>query len=70
MNSSLKIHNQFVIDLYNGLKMGFDELNKESVSFKINVYDTKNDTTVLKRLLYLNELTFSDMIINCDFRRF
>ena len=55
--------NEFVYDLYKGVKMAVDSLNKSSQVINLQVYDTKRDTTIIKNILNQPELAQSDLII-------
>ena len=55
--------NQFVTDLYAGLRLAQDSLQREGHPVQLFAYDTGADTTQLKQLLALPELASMDMII-------
>ena len=64
-----KIRNQFVLDHYMGLKLACDTLSKQGVQMKLHVYDTKNDTDVVKKVLKNPELKSMDLIIGSVYRK-
>ncbi len=55
--------NEFVIDLYKGLRMGFDSLRKTGVNIEVFAYDTQRDTTATRAILQQDELKGMDLII-------
>lgn len=55
--------NEFVIDLYEGLRLGFDSLAKTGVDINIYAYDTKRDTTVTRSIVESDEMKGMDLII-------
>ena len=55
--------NQFVTDLYAGLRLAQDSLQREGHPVQLFAYDTGADTTQLKQVLALPELASMDMII-------
>ncbi|WP_460612225.1 ABC transporter substrate-binding protein [Hymenobacter seoulensis] len=55
--------NQFVTDLYAGLRLAQDSLQREGRPVQLFAYDTGADTLHLKQVLALPELASMDMII-------
>ncbi|OUJ72680.1 hypothetical protein BXP70_17375 [Hymenobacter crusticola] len=55
--------NQFVVDLYAGLRLAQDSLQREGHPVQLFAYDTGADTLQLKQVLALPELASMDMII-------
>ncbi|MCC2545258.1 ABC transporter substrate-binding protein [Hymenobacter sp. BT175] len=55
--------NQFVTDLYAGLRLAQDSLQREGRSLQLFAYDTGADTLQLKQVLALPELASMDMLI-------
>lgn len=55
--------NQFVTDLYAGLRLAQDSLQREGRPVQLFTYDTGADTTQLKQVLALPELAGMDLII-------
>jgi hypothetical protein len=55
--------NQFVLDLYEGISMAVDTLNKMGVRINLRVYDTERNPEKLKAILAKDELKSSDLII-------
>lgn len=55
--------NQFVIDLYNGIKLAADSLNGEGKNIKLYAYDTKRSARVTKELVEKDEMKGMDLII-------
>ena len=58
-----KRFNQFVIDHYWGLALAFDTLSKMGVQVKMHLYDSKNDSNEVKKILLQPELTKMDLLI-------
>lgn len=61
--SPLKKKNQFVLDIYQGMKLAADTLNKQGINFDLVAYDTKRDPETLKSILESEELKSSDLIV-------
>ncbi|MCC9167257.1 ABC transporter substrate-binding protein [Pontibacter harenae] len=55
--------NQFVTDLYAGMKLAKDSLEQQGINLKLFAYDTNADTLSLKRTLALPEMKQMDLII-------
>jgi tetratricopeptide (TPR) repeat protein len=55
--------NQFVIDLYEGMKLAADTLKHEGIMLDLLAYDTDRSTDVVQRLLATEELKFTDLIV-------
>jgi ABC-type branched-subunit amino acid transport system substrate-binding protein len=55
--------NQFVLDLYEGIKLAVDSLKRKGVNINLYPYDTEKDISKVTALLQLPELAFMDMII-------
>ena len=55
-------NNQFVLDLFNGIKLAIEEINQNNEKINLVVYDTKNDTNELKKILKLEETKSLDLI--------
>ncbi|MCA6075352.1 outer membrane protein assembly factor BamD [Fulvivirga sedimenti] len=55
--------NEFVIDMYKGLKLGFDSLRSIGIDIEVYAYDTQRDTTVTRAILQKDELKGMDLII-------
>jgi hypothetical protein len=55
--------NQFVIDLYEGMKMAEDTLKKQGIQVDVLAYDTERNMETLKRLLETDELKSTDLIV-------
>lgn len=58
-----KKKNQFVIDMYNGIRMAADTLKKTGVNIEIFAYDTKRSAETTKQILEKDELKNMDLII-------
>jgi hypothetical protein len=55
--------NQFVIDLYEGIRMAADSLNKFGERIRLHVFDTERDAGVTSALLERPEMRGMDLII-------
>lgn len=55
--------NQFITDLYAGIQMAQDSLAKSNIQINLFAYDTGADSTQIKELLELPEITTMDLII-------
>jgi len=56
-------NNQFVLDLYDGIKIAVDSLKRAGTVIKLFAYDTEKDTAKVLNILKLTELASMDMII-------
>lgn len=52
-----------VADFYLGAQMAIEELEKKGININYHVYDTKNDKNVVLKLVKINEIKNSDIII-------
>ena len=55
--------NQFVLDLYQGIKLASDTLNQMGSIIEFNLFDTQRDTSVVKSFFTDNRLIESDLVI-------
>lgn len=55
--------NQFVIDLYEGIKLAIDTLQKSGIDIQLLAYDTKRDSATTAAILEKPELKGVDVII-------
>ena len=55
--------NQFVIDLYNGIKLAADTLKAQGKHIRLYAYDTKRSARVTKEIVEQEEMKGMDMII-------
>ena len=55
--------NQYAIDVYQGMRLGLDSLNNSGIDLKLNLYDTERNPEKVKRLLELDEIKSSDLIV-------
>lgn len=55
--------NQFVLDLYEGMKLAVDTLAKQGIKISLRAYDTERNPERIKSLLLMRELKSSDMIV-------
>ncbi|MBY0436178.1 MAG: ABC transporter substrate-binding protein, partial [Cyclobacteriaceae bacterium] len=66
--SPAKKQNQLVLDLYEGMRMAADTLNKTGVPINLLAYDTERNPEALKKLLEADELKNADLIVGPIFR--
>ncbi len=59
----LRKRNQFVLDLYEGMKMAVDSLAHLGVQISLRAYDTDRSPETVKKLLETEELKATDLII-------
>jgi hypothetical protein len=55
--------NQFVLDLYEGMRLAVDTLARQGIRIDLLAYDTERNTEVLKKLLQTDELKSTDLIV-------
>ncbi|MBS1680227.1 MAG: amino acid ABC transporter substrate-binding protein [Bacteroidetes bacterium] len=58
-----KKRSQFVLDLYQGMKLAADSLAKEGALIDLLAYDTDHDTDTIRKLLKAEELKSADLIV-------
>lgn len=61
--SPIKKRNQFVLDLYEGMKMAADTLHHDGINLDLYAYDTERNAEATKKLLELDELKFTDLLV-------
>ena len=61
--SSGKISNQFVVDLYEGIRMAQKSLSNRGIEIKLHAYDTQNDAFKTRSILEKPEMEHMDLII-------
>lgn len=61
--SPLKKKNQFVLDLYQGMKLAVDTLARQGINIDLVAYDTERNPEVLQKLLESEELKSTDLIV-------
>jgi hypothetical protein len=59
----LRKRNQFVLDLYEGIKLAVDSLAKTGINISLRAYDTERNPAVIQELLNKEELKAVDLII-------
>jgi hypothetical protein len=55
--------NQFVLDLYEGMKLAVDTLSKQGIKISLRAYDTERNPAKIKTILATNELKNTDLIV-------
>jgi tetratricopeptide (TPR) repeat protein len=61
--NSKHLSNEFVIELYEGILMGVNDLRSKGINMSLHLYDTKKDGRTTARLLELEEMQHMDLII-------
>ncbi|OFX24385.1 MAG: hypothetical protein A2033_12710, partial [Bacteroidetes bacterium GWA2_31_9] len=62
-------HTHF-LDFYEGALLAIDTLRKQNISVELYVFDSKNDTATIKKILENNELKQVDLIIGTFYHQF
>ncbi len=55
--------NQIVLDLYEGMKLAVDTLEKQGIKISMRAYDTERSSEKIKTILGTNELKNTDLVI-------
>lgn len=55
--------NQFVLDLYEGMKLAVDTLEMQGIKISLRAYDTERNPEKIKKILATNELKNTDLIV-------
>lgn len=55
--------NQFILDIYEGIRIAVGELKDEDIDIELFAYDTQRDSTVTDSILHLKEFKSMDLII-------
>lgn len=58
-----KRSNQYVLDLYEGIQLALDSINKKSDSVKVFLYDTEKEVAKINEILALPEMKDMDLIV-------
>lgn len=61
--TSTRKRNQFVLDLYEGMKLAADTLAKQRIRISLRAYDTERNPEKIKKILESSELKNSDLIV-------
>ena len=63
-NETPKVHHltKSALELYTGVMLAIDSMQQLGMSFNVNVYDTRNDTSAINKILKKNELLQADII--------
>ncbi|MDN4164831.1 ABC transporter substrate-binding protein [Cytophagales bacterium LB-30] len=61
--SASKKSNQFVLDLYQGIKLAVEELNAKGMPVRLYAYDTQKNALTTRNILSLPEIKGMDLII-------
>ncbi|HYG18839.1 MAG TPA: ABC transporter substrate-binding protein, partial [Ohtaekwangia sp.] len=60
--------NQIILDLYEGMKLAADTLEKQGVRISLRAYDTERNITRIKNILSTDELKSTDLIVGPYFQ--
>ncbi|MDQ3393918.1 MAG: ABC transporter substrate-binding protein [Bacteroidota bacterium] len=63
LNKGRNVGNQFVIDLYEGIRLGHEQLLEEGIHINLLAYDTRRDSAQTAQLLRLDEMKGMDLIL-------
>lgn len=55
--------NQFVLDLYEGMKLAVDTLAKQGIRISLRAYDTERNQEAIEKILETKELKNTDLIV-------
>ena len=58
-----RVGNDFVLDIYQGLRMAVEDLQQEDIDIQLYAYDTERDYDVTRRLLEKEEIKGMDVLI-------
>jgi len=61
--SPVKKRNQFVLDLYDGMKLAADSLSKNGIKLDLLAYDNERSVSLTKKIIGLEELKTADLIV-------
>ncbi len=61
--SPVKKRNQFVLDLYDGMRLAADSLSKNGIRLELLAYDNERSTDVTRKILNHEELKAIDLIV-------
>ncbi|MEQ9441108.1 MAG: ABC transporter substrate-binding protein [Cyclobacteriaceae bacterium] len=61
--SDNRVGNQFILDLYRGMHLASQDLQKENINVQLHAYDTKREYDEAKRLLSQEEMKYMDLVI-------
>jgi len=61
--SPVKKRNQYVLDLYVGMKMAVDTLAMQGIYIDLYAYDTERSAETTKRILEMDELKSTDLLV-------
>lgn len=62
-SSPAKKKNQFVLDLYDGMKLAADSLSRQGIKLELLAYDNERNKEITKRILSKEELKTVDLIV-------
>lgn len=61
--SPVKKRNQFVLDLYDGMKLAADTLSKIGINLELLAYDNERSIKITKKIVDFEELKSADLIV-------
>ncbi|NJN28944.1 MAG: hypothetical protein HC819_24775 [Cyclobacteriaceae bacterium] len=61
--SPIKKRNQFVLDLYDGMKLAADTLSKMGIKLELLAYDNERSLKTTKKIVDFEELKSADLIV-------
>jgi hypothetical protein len=61
--SNLRRSNQFVLDIYEGIKIGLERLERKGIEINVFAFDTERDARIIEALITSGELDGMDLLI-------
>ncbi len=62
-SSGNQVGNQFILDLYRGMKLAAEDLRQEGINVQLHAYDTEREYDVTQQLLEQDEIKFMDVFV-------
>ncbi|MEM6841383.1 MAG: tetratricopeptide repeat protein [Bacteroidota bacterium] len=61
--SGNQVGNQFILDLYRGMKLAAEDLQQEGINVQLHAYDTEQEYEVAQQLLEQDEIKYMDVFM-------
>lgn len=58
-----QVGNQFILDLYRGMKLAAEDLKQEGINVQLHAYDTEQEYEVAQQLLDQDEIKYMDVFV-------
>lgn len=62
-NTSNRVGNQFILDLYRGMELAAEDLQQEGINVQLHAYDTEREYDVTQQLLEQEEIEYMDVFL-------